>query len=51
MVLGGLKRADYEEIAPPGSFIHVDDFKTTKHLSEYLQYLTTNDTAYNEYHQ
>ncbi|EER07675.1 conserved hypothetical protein [Perkinsus marinus ATCC 50983] len=50
VVLGGLKRADYEEIAPPGSFIHVDDFKTTKHLSEYLQYLTTNDTAYNEYH-
>ncbi|KAF4757294.1 hypothetical protein FOZ63_019518 [Perkinsus olseni] len=50
VVLGGLGRADYEEIAPPGSFIHVDDFRTTKELSAYLQYLTSNDTAYNEYH-
>ncbi|KAF4653266.1 hypothetical protein FOL47_010613, partial [Perkinsus chesapeaki] len=50
VVLGGLARTDYDEIAPPGSYIHVDDFKTTRELSNYLQYLTRNDTAYNEYH-
>jgi len=36
-------------VAPPGSFIHVDDFQDPQHLAAYLNHLDTNDTLYNEY--
>ena len=46
VVMGG---ADYTKLAIPGSYINVLDFKSVKHLAQYLQYLDKNDTAYNEY--
>lgn len=48
-VVMGASREDYERVAPPGSFIHVDDFVSTRHLAEYLRYLRGNRTAYEEY--
>ena len=46
VVMGG---ADYTKLAIPGSYINVLDFKTLKQLANYLHYLDTNNTAYNEY--
>ena len=34
---------------PPNSYIDVMDFESIEDLGKYLQYLTYNDTAYNEY--
>ena len=42
---------DLAAIAPPHSFIHVEDFKSNAALVDYLDYLDGNDTAYAEYHQ
>ena len=39
----------YSPVAPPGSFISVQDFPSVKALAKYLLYLDKNDTAYNEY--
>lgn len=50
IVFGGLHgRSEFEKVAPPGSFIHVNDFKTIDGLIDYVNYLDRNDTAYNEY--
>ena len=46
VVMGG---ANYSNLAIPGSYINVMDFKTVKQLAEYLQYLDKNNTAFNEY--
>ncbi|XP_075258662.1 4-galactosyl-N-acetylglucosaminide 3-alpha-L-fucosyltransferase 9-like [Convolutriloba macropyga] len=35
----------------PGSFIYYNDFATAKELSEYMQYLRSNWTAFMEYHK
>jgi len=40
---------DYKTLAPPGSYIHVDDFNSPKALADYLHFLDKNDTLYNEY--
>ena len=40
---------DYKQFAPPGSYIHVRDFKSPKHLADYLKYLDSNQTAYEQY--
>ncbi|KXJ07007.1 Alpha-(1,3)-fucosyltransferase C, partial [Exaiptasia diaphana] len=37
------------EVAIPGSFINVLDFKSVRALAEYLNYLDANDSAYNAY--
>ena len=39
----------YTPVAPPGSFISVQEFPTVKALAEHLLYLDKNDTAFNEY--
>ncbi|GAB6020482.1 hypothetical protein CHUAL_003171 [Chamberlinius hualienensis] len=46
VVMGG---ADYKSFAPPHSYISVHDFKSPRHLAEYLMLLDSNDTLYNEY--
>ena len=38
-----------ERFLPPKSYINVRDFKSAKHLAEYLLYLDKNDTAYRSY--
>ncbi|XP_033644513.1 galactoside 3(4)-L-fucosyltransferase-like [Asterias rubens] len=48
IVYGGRKSA-YERVAPPHSFIHISDFKSSEKLAEYIRYLDTNDDKYNEY--
>lgn len=39
----------YEDVAPPHSFIDVRDFRSPKHLADYLLVLNQNDSLYNEY--
>lgn len=45
----GARKEDYLRVAPPHSFIHVDDFASPKDLASYLHFLDRNDTLYNEY--
>ena len=46
IVYGG---ADYAQYAPPHSYIHVSDFKSTKELADYLHLLADNEAIYNKY--
>ena len=46
IVLGG---ADYKRLAPPHSYIHVDDFASPKKLAEFLHKLDKNDDEYLSY--
>ncbi|VDK74390.1 unnamed protein product [Dibothriocephalus latus] len=48
-VVMGAPREDYCAIAPPNSFIHVDDFSSPAQLAEYMNWLDQNDTAYASY--
>ena len=45
----GAPRIDYEHVAPPESFIHVDDFKSPAALAGFLHRLDKDDDAYNAY--
>ena len=49
VALGGTSMKDYNSIAPPHSYIHVNEFSSIKDLAKKLEYLESNDTAYNEY--
>ena len=49
IALGGLSKQDYEKIAPPHSFIHVDDFSSALELMEFLHQLSNNPKEYNSY--
>ena len=46
----GTSVANYEQLAPPNSFLHVDNFTSPRHLAGYISYLDRNDSAYNAYH-
>jgi len=50
IVLGGMGPADYSEILPPRSFIHIDDFVSINSLVDYLNFLKANPEEYNKYH-
>ncbi|CAL4120904.1 unnamed protein product, partial [Meganyctiphanes norvegica] len=47
VVWGG---ADYKQLAPPKSFINVQDFDSPRALADFIHYLDRNDTAYNMYY-
>lgn len=49
-VIYGPHPDDVKAMAPPNSYIHVEDFATPHDLVKYLNYLDKNDTAYAEYH-
>lgn len=49
-VVSGTHPDDVKAMAPPNSYIHVEDFKSPGELVHYLEYLNQNDTAYLEYH-
>ena len=49
VVMGGLSKQDYEKIAPPHSFIHVDDFSSPMDLMKFLSKLSRNPEEYNSY--
>jgi hypothetical protein len=44
-----LRAKDYQHIAPIGSYIAVDQFKSITHLVTYLKMLSTNTTEYLKY--
>ena len=46
VVMGG---ADYKRLLPPRSYIDVRDFRSAKHLAEYLVMLSHNDALYRQY--
>ncbi|XP_019621144.1 PREDICTED: galactoside 3(4)-L-fucosyltransferase-like [Branchiostoma belcheri] len=48
-VVLGANRSDYERLAPPHSYIHVDDFKSPKELADYLKMLADDKDRYNAY--
>lgn len=48
-IVYGPMRESYEKMAPPHSFIHVDEFADIAALVKYIKYLDGNDAAYNEY--
>ena len=48
-VVWGATKADYEAVAPPGSFIYAEDFQSPAHLVTYLNYLNKNDEAYRKF--
>lgn len=47
----GAPLEDYKAVAPPKSFIHVDEFAGPEQLAHYLTELDLNDVLYNEYFQ
>lgn len=48
-IVYGAKRAQYEAVAPPHSFIHTDDFKSPRELASYIKYLMANPATLEEY--
>ncbi|XP_041094428.1 alpha-(1,3)-fucosyltransferase 7-like [Polyodon spathula] len=48
-VVLGPPRSNYEEFLPPDSFIHVDDFHSTRELADYLKEVAGNESRYQRY--
>ncbi|CAL9683715.1 unnamed protein product [Knipowitschia caucasica] len=48
-VVLGPSLADYKAVAPPSSFIHIDDFASMQELGRYLQRLAADRHRYNEF--
>lgn len=48
-VVMGARPVDYARLAPPGSYIHVDEFDSPKDLAEYLHKVDKDDDLYNSY--
>ena len=49
VVMGGLSKKDYETIAPPHSYIHVDDFPSPRDLMQKLYEISKDPLQYNSY--
>ncbi|XP_070193580.1 alpha-(1,3)-fucosyltransferase C-like [Littorina saxatilis] len=47
VVLGGASSEDYRKIAPPNSFLHINDFRSLEHLAQHLRHLSQDEAAYN----
>ena len=47
----GARIEDYEAVAPPNSFLHVDSFAGPEQLAEHLKYLDENPREYNKHFQ
>ena len=48
-IVYGPSRADYEAVAPPHSFLHVDDYAHPRELASHVRYLLTHEEALEEY--
>lgn len=48
-VVMGAHPVDYARAAPPGSYIHVEDFDSVKQLADHLKKLDKDDNLYNQY--
>ena len=42
---------DYMKYSPPNSYINILDYKSPKHLADYLKYLSANKSAYEAFFQ
>ena len=49
-IVGGPARQNYLRIAPPNSFIHVDDYASEKELADYLILIGEDRSLYEKYH-
>ena len=49
IVMGGLSKHDYEKVAPPHSFIHVDDYENSTELMKALYKISNDPILYNSY--
>ena len=49
-IVSGPERESFARIAPPNSFIHINDYKTDAELAEALNLIATNRTLYGKYH-
>ncbi|XP_052101791.1 glycoprotein 3-alpha-L-fucosyltransferase A-like [Mytilus californianus] len=45
----GVSRAEIKAAAPPGSYIHVEDFDSPKQLADYLHRIDKDDNLFNQY--
>jgi hypothetical protein len=50
-IVSGPVREDFMRIAPPRSFIHVDDYPTDRELAHALDLIAANRSLYEKYHQ
>lgn len=50
-VVRGGQEDYFKKMAQPHSYINAENFKSAKHLADYLIYLNENETAYLEYFQ
>ena len=48
-VVMGAPPEDYRKVAPPRSYIHVDDFASPRELAAYLRKVDADDALYNDY--
>lgn len=48
-IVMGAPREDFQRLAPPGSYIHVDDFDNVNDLANYLFKLDKDDVEYSKY--
>ncbi|KAJ8031438.1 Glycoprotein 3-alpha-L-fucosyltransferase A [Holothuria leucospilota] len=48
-IVYGPSRSEYEKLAPPHSFIHVNDFGSIEELARYIKKLDQDDALYSEY--
>ena len=48
-IVMGASVEDYKAVAPPNSFLHVDQFKNPAHLAKYMKMLNKDDKMYNKF--
>jgi hypothetical protein len=48
-IVMGARKVDYVRVAPPNSFVHVDDFKSPRHLARFLLLLDAHAPLYAKY--
>ena len=48
-IVMGARLGEYRRLAPPHSFIHVDQYDSLGELASYLELLNLDDDLYNEY--
>ncbi|CAF0761017.1 unnamed protein product [Rotaria sordida] len=49
-IVSGPERENFMRIAPPHSFIHIDDYTSDKQLAQTLNFIATNRSLYEKYH-
>lgn len=48
-IMMGARPEDYESVAPPNSYLHVDNFSSPEELAQFLKKLDADDDLYNSY--